>query len=158
MALNILFMGTTKFSAKVLENLYNSKHRVICVYSHIFKKRGQKILPSPVQTKAENYKIQIRIPNDLKPEELDFLRSIKPDVVVVAAYGKLIPKEYLDLPNILLNLHASLLPKFRGAAPLERSILKMEKETGISIMKIVPKLDEGPYTRQQSEIKYKYNS
>ena len=97
-----------------------------------------------MQTKAENYKIQIRIPNDLKPEELDFLRSIKPDVVVVAAYGKLIPKEYLDLPNILfLNLHASLLPKFRGAAPIERSILKMEKETGISIMKIVPKLDDG---------------
>ena len=158
MALNILFMGTTKFSAKVLENLYNSKHRVICVYSQppSKKKRGQKILPSPVQTKAENYKIQIRIPNDLKnPEELDFLRSIKPDVVVVAAYGKLIPKEYLDLPNILfLNLHASLLPKFRGAAPIERSILQMEKETGISIMKIVPKLDEGPYTRQ---IKVKLN-
>ena len=107
MALNILFMGTTKFSAKVLENLYNSKHRVICVYSQppSKKQRGQKILPSPVQTKAENYKIQIRIPNDLKnAEELNFLRSIKPDVVVVAAYGKLIPKEYLYIPNKLLMI------------------------------------------------------
>ena len=77
-----------------------------------------------------------------------FLKS-KPDLVVVVAYGKLIPKKFLDIRNLLfINLHASLLPKWRGAAPIERALLNLDKETGVSIMKITHGLDEGPYMKQ----------
>ena len=79
-----------------------------------------------------------------------FIQKLKPDVVIVVAYGKLIPREILDIKNIkFINVHASLLPRWRGAAPIQRSIMEMDKETGISIMKIIPELDAGPYMIQE---------
>ncbi len=152
MSLKIVFMGTPEFSLKSLESLINSNHKILSVYSQPPKKknRGQKIKISPVHKLAKKFKIKIKTPENLDSHiEYDYFKKIKPDVVVVVAYGKLIPEKILKIPNILfLNIHASLLPKWRGAAPIERSILNQDKETGVSIMKIVSELDAGPYLKQ----------
>ena len=88
----------------------------------------------------------VRYPEKLDSDiELEFLKEKKPDVIIVVAYGKILPKKFLDIKNIkFINIHASLLPKWRGAAPIQRAIMNLDEETGISIMKIVPKLDAGP--------------
>ena len=92
----------------------------------------------------------MRSPILLDQEETKFIKKMTPDVVVVVAYGKIIPKEILEIKNIkFINIHASLLPKWRGAAPIQRSLIEMDKETGISIMKIVQKLDAGPFLIQE---------
>ena len=99
----------------------------------------------------EKTHISLRSPENLKDKkEIDYLKNLSPDVVIVVAYGQILPLEILEISNIkFLNIHASLLPKWRGAAPIQRSIIEMDKETGISIMKIVPKLDAGPYLIQE---------
>ena len=152
MPLKIIFMGTPKFSIKSLERIYKSQHKIQAVYSQPPKRksRGQKVISSPIHNLAEKLGLEVRTPSNLESEgEYNFFKKNKPDVVVVVAYGKLIPKKILDIPQILfINLHASLLPKFRGASPIARAILNLEKETGITIMKIREKLDSGPYMRQ----------
>ncbi len=151
MSLKIVFMGTPEFSIPALEKLKNSKHKVICAYTQPPKKksRGQKILKTAVHTFSESEGINVRTNrlNDKKEYE-DFM-LLNPDLVVVVAYGQIIPDIYLKNDNLtFLNLHASLLPKLRGAAPIERAILNKETETGISIMKIEKKLDAGPFMKQ----------
>ena len=146
-------MGTPEFAINTLDKLIKEGHKVIRVYTQPpnKKQRGQKILKSPVHYAAEKLKLNIKTPNNLNDDE-DFLffKNSKIDIVVVAAYGKIIPEKFLRLPKIIyLNLHASLLPKWRGAAPIERSILNLDNETGVSIMKIVAKLDEGPFMIQK---------
>ena len=152
MSIKIIFMGTPEFAIPSLKVLSESKHEIISVYTQPPKKnqRGQKIKKSPIHLIAERFNIDVRTPIDLDTrEEHDFFRKKKPDLVVVVAYGNLIPEKLLKIPNILfINLHASLLPKWRGAAPVERAILNQDKETGVSIMKIVKELDAGPYMRQ----------
>lgn len=154
-------MGTPEFSLRSLESIVNSNYKILSVYSQPPKKkhRGQKIKISPVHKLAKKFNIQIRTPENLDSlTEYNYLKKIKPDVVIVVAYGKLIPEKILNIPNILfLNVHASLLPKWRGAAPIERSILNKDKETGVSIMKIVSELDAGPYLKQV-KIKLKKDS
>jgi methionyl-tRNA formyltransferase len=101
---------------------------------------------------AENLCIECRTPDSLKEnnEEYNFLKLLNPDLVIVVAYGQLIPKNYLSLSKHgFINIHASLLPKWRGAAPIQRSIMNLDKETGVSIMKIVEKLDAGPVMIQE---------
>ena len=141
-------MGTPEFAVPILKSLKESKHEIVCVYTQPPKKkaRGQKIISSPVHQYAEKLKISIRYPTNLNEDkEYNFIKKIKPDLVIVVAYGQIIPKKFLDLPKIFfLNIHASILPKWRGAAPIQRAIMNLDKETGISIMKIVPKLDSGP--------------
>lgn len=148
MLLKILFMGTPKFAVPILKSIHESKYNLIGVYTRPPKKksRGQKVISSPVHQCAEELKIPVRFPEDLKKEnEYNYIKSLKPNIVVVVAYGKIIPKKILDLPNILfINIHASILPRWRGAAPIQRAIMNMDKETGISIMKIVNELDAGP--------------
>jgi methionyl-tRNA formyltransferase len=111
---------------------------------------------------AENLCIDFRIPNSLKDnnEEYNFLKLLNPDLVIVVAYGQLIPKNYLSLSKHgFINIHASLLPKWRGAAPVQRSIMNLDKVTGVSIMKIVEKLDAGPVMKQEKvEITNKMNA
>tara|TARA_B100001093_G_scaffold184567_1_gene177224 strand:+ start:15306 stop:16226 length:921 start_codon:yes stop_codon:yes gene_type:complete len=154
----IVFMGTPKFSVPILEVLIKSDYSVECVYTQPPQKssRGQKIKPSPIELVAKKYKLKIRSPRNLNTEEeYNFLNSMKPFLVIVVAYGKIIPKKFLELSEKgFLNIHASLLPKWRGAAPIQRSILNKDKETGISFMKIEEKLDEGPFMKQ---IKVKIN-
>ena len=148
----IVFMGTPEFSVQSLEVLVKSSFNVLCVYTQPPKKasRGQKINSTPIQKISEKLNLMVRTPNDLNDEiEYKFFKSLSPDIVVVVAYGNIIPKKYLDLPKEgFINIHASLLPKWRGAAPIQRSIMNLDKETGISIMKIEEKLDSGPFMRQ----------
>ena len=153
MALKLLFMGTPEFAVPILKKLNNSEHQILSVYTQPPRKsqRGQKINKSHVQEFCEKNRISLRCPENLKDKvEIDYLKNLSPDVVIVVAYGQILPSEILEISNIkFLNIHASLLPKWRGAAPIQRSIIEMDKETGISIMKIVPKLDAGPYLIQE---------
>tara|TARA_Y100001970_G_C14175849_1_gene826914 strand:- start:832 stop:1749 length:918 start_codon:yes stop_codon:yes gene_type:complete len=151
MPLKIIFMGTPEFSIPTLKLLQDSSHKVMCVYTQYPKKksRGQKILKTPIHTFAEKEGIEVRTNSLGDREEFKKFIQFKPDIVVVVAYGQLIPQLYLDIPNLIfLNVHASLLPKWRGAAPIERAILNKDDKTGISIMKIEKKLDAGPFIKQ----------
>ena len=152
MSLKLIFMGTPEFAVPILESLINSQHNLLAVYTQNPKKsnRGQKLNISPVEKYSNQNKIKVRNPKNLDSEEANYIKKINPDVIVVAAYGKIIPEEILNINKInFINVHASLLPKWRGAAPIQRSLIEMDKETGISIMKIVPKLDSGPYLLQE---------
>lgn len=148
MSFRILFMGTPEFAVPILKSIHNSSHTLLEVFTQPPKKknRGQKIQISPIHDLANNLKIKVRNPFSLdSKEEIDHIKNLKPDVVVVVAYGKILPVSLLNLDEILfINLHASLLPKWRGAAPIQRSIMNLDNETGISIMKIISKLDAGP--------------
>ena len=150
----IVFMGTSNFSVSILKSLYQNGYPIVTIYTQPPQKsmRGQKVNKSPIQKMAENLCIECRTPDSLKEnnEEYNFLKLLNPDLVIVAAYGQLIPKNYLSLSKHgFINIHASLLPKWRGAAPIQRSIMNLDKETGVSIMKIVEKLDAGPVMMQE---------
>ncbi len=145
----IVFMGTPFFAVPILKSLYQNGFSVSVVYTQPPQKsqRGQKINKSPIQGVSETLKIEYRTPSSLKnnKEEYDYLKKLDADIAIVVAYGQIIPKEYLSLVKRgFINIHASLLPKWRGAAPIQRSIMNLEKETGVSIMKIEEKLDSGP--------------
>ena len=152
MSQRIVFMGTPEFSVSALKSLVNSSHKVLAVYSQPANKahRGQKIIPSSVELFAKKCSLHLRTPVILdNDEEYDFLKSLKPDIVIVIAYGKIIPKRFFNLAKYgFINVHASLLPKWRGAAPIQRSIMNLDNQTGISIMKIVEELDAGPVMHQ----------
>ena len=150
-------MGTPDFSVPIMKSLYQNGYPICAVYTQPAKKsmRGQKINKSPVEKMAENFNLNIRNPNFLSQngEELKYFKSLSADIVIVVAYGQLIPKEFLSLSkNGFINIHASLLPKWRGAAPIQRAIMNLDEVTGISVMKIVEKLDAGP-TMLKKEIK-----
>ena len=145
----IVFMGTPLFAVPILKSLYQNGYQISAVYTQPPKKsqRGQKINKSPVQGIAETLNLDFRIPKSLKDntEEFEYFKSINADLAIVVAYGQIIPKEFLSLTKKgFINIHASLLPTWRGAAPIQRSIMNLDKETGISIMKIEEKLDTGP--------------
>ena len=150
----IVFMGTSNFSVPILKSLYQNGYPIVTIYTQPPQKsmRGQKINKSPIQKMAENLCIECKTPDSLKEnnEEYNFLKLLNPDLVIVVAYGQLISKNYLSLSKHgFINIHASLLPKWRGAAPIQRSIMNLDKETGVSIMKIVEKLDAGPVMMQE---------
>ncbi|MDA7714055.1 methionyl-tRNA formyltransferase [Candidatus Pelagibacter sp.] len=149
MTKKIVFMGTPLFAVPILKSLYEKNYIIPVVYTQPPKKsqRGQKINKSLIQTAAEDCSINCRTPDRLKDnkEEYEYLKQLDLDLVIIVAYGQIIPKEFLNLAKKgFINIHASLLPKWRGAAPIQRSIMNLEKETGISIMRIGEKLDTGP--------------
>ena len=148
MSLKILFMGTPNFAVPILKSLYKSNHKILEVYTQPPKKknRGQKINFSPIHEYSDEINITVRHPSTLNTqEEFEHIKKLKPDIAIVVAYGKILPKNFLELEDTLfLNIHASLLPKWRGAAPIQRAIMNCDNETGISIMRIVHKLDAGP--------------
>ncbi len=152
MSKKIVFMGTPDFSVQTLEVLAKSSYDLVCVYTQPPKKssRGQKINSSSIENISKKLNLKIRSPLNLIDEnELNFFKSLNPYLVIVIAYGKIIPKKYLDIPEKgFINIHASLLPKWRGAAPIQRAIMNQDKESGISFMKIEEKLDEGPFFKQ----------
>ena len=151
MSLNIIFMGTPEFSIPSLKILKESNYKIVCVYTQSPKKksRGQKISKTPVHIFSESEGIKVKTTKLSDDREYKEFIRLKPDIVVVIAYGQIIPERYLKTPNLIfLNVHASLLPKWRGAAPIERAILNKESQTGISIMRIEKKLDTGPYIKQ----------
>ena len=148
MSLKVVFMGTPSFSVPILKAINNSNHKIVEVYSQPpnKKNRGLRVQNSAVHDYADKLNIPVRCPVKLDDEsEINYLKKLKPDMVVVVAYGKILPEKLLNIENLsFLNVHASLLPRWRGAAPIQRAIMMGDKETGISIMKIVPKLDAGP--------------
>lgn len=141
-------MGTPKFSVPTLEGLIKNKFNITKVYTQPPKKskRGQKINPSPVEEFSKKKKINFRNPINLNTdEEFKIFKELSPDIVVVVAYGQIIPKNFLHIVKFgFINIHASLLPKWRGAAPIQRAIMSGDKKIGVSIMKIEEKLDSGP--------------
>ena len=149
----IIFMGTPMFSVPILKSLYQNGYPVTCVYTQPPQrsKRGQKVNKSPVQGISETLNIEFRAPETLKnnQEEYEFIKNHKADLAVVVAYGQIIPKNILNLTKKgFINIHASLLPKWRGAAPIQRSIMNLDKETGISMMRINEELDSGAVSNQ----------
>ncbi len=160
----IVFMGTSYFAVSILKSLYQNGYPISVVYTQPPKKsnRGQKFNKSPINLFCENISLKIRTPNILKNniEEEQYLNELNPELILVVSYGQIIPKNLLKIPKYgFLNIHASLLPKWRGAAPIQRSIMNLDKETGISIMKINENLDEGPVCNQyQLKISKNMNS
>ena len=149
MAKKIIFMGTPLFAVPILKSLYQNGYPISVVYTQPPQKshRGQKINKSPIQGISETLNIDFRCPENLKDndEEYKFIKNLNADLAVVVAYGKLIPKNFLNLTKKgFINIHGSILPSWRGAAPIQRSIMNLDKETGISVMKLVETLDSGP--------------
>jgi len=148
MSKKLVFMGTPMFAVPILKSLYQNGYNISCVYTQPPQKskRGQKINKSPIQGISETLNLEYRTPQVLNnEEEYNFLNSLDADLAIVVAYGQIIPKKFLNLTKKgFINIHASLLPKWRGAAPIQRSIMNLDQETGISIMRIAEKLDTGP--------------
>ena len=148
MSFKIVFMGTPEFSLPTLEALIENKFNVVSVYTQppTKSKRGQKINVSPIEEFSKKNKINFKNPINLNSdEELKIFKELSPDIVVVVAYGQIISKIFLNIAKFgFINIHASLLPKWRGAAPIQRAIMNGDKKIGVSIMKIEEKLDRGP--------------
>ena len=146
--MRLIFMGTPDFSVPVLSALVEQGHDIAAVYTRAptFKGRGMALNNSPVHAKALELGLQVITPNSLKScQATTQFQELKPDAAVVAAYGLLLPKHILEIPpSGCLNIHASLLPRWRGAAPIQRAIMAGDTETGISIMKMEEGLDTGP--------------
>ncbi len=145
-------MGTPLFAVPILKSLYQNGYPISVVYTQPPQKsnRGQKINKSPVQGISETLNIDYRCPTTLRDneEEYQFLKKLNADLAIVVAYGQIIPKNILTLTKKgFINIHASVLPKWRGAAPIQRSIMNLDEETGISIMKINEELDSGPISK-----------
>lgn len=149
MALRVVFMGTPDFSVATLRALAGAGHDIVAVYTQPPRaagRRGLELTPSPVQREAERLGIAVHTPVSLKDEaEQVAFRALDADVAVVVAYGLLLPKPVLDAPRLgCLNGHASLLPRWRGAAPIQRAIMAGDAETGMMVMKMEQGLDTGP--------------
>ena len=148
MALNVVFMGTPEFAVPTLDILIKKKFNILKVYTQPPKKskRGQKINSSPIENFCKKNKINFGNPASLDNEdEFNIFKKLLPDIVIVVAYGQIIPKNFLTKTKFgFINIHGSLLPKWRGAAPIQRAIINGDKKIGISIMKIEEKLDSGP--------------
>lgn len=149
--MNILFMGTPDFAIPSLD-IINKNHNLLGVFTKIDKpnKRGNKIKYVPVKQYALDHNIEIFQPNSVKDIDIiDEIKRLNPDLIVVVAYGKILPKELIDIPKYgVINVHSSLLPKYRGAAPIHNAIINGDKETGVSIMYIDEELDSGDIISQ----------
>ncbi len=145
--MRIVFMGTPDFAVAALEALHEAGHDIVGVYTRMDtpKNRGMKLLPPPVKVKALEYGIPVFQPKNLRGEDTrQQLRELAPEVIVVAAYGRLLPQAVLDIPKHgCLNIHASLLPKYRGASPINACILRGETVAGVTIMQMDAGLDTG---------------
>jgi methionyl-tRNA formyltransferase len=152
--LRIVFFGTPEFAVRSLEALLDSAHEVVGVVTQPDRPRGrgQKVSPSPVKACAEAAGAPVWQPDRLRDEAfLDALRTAAPDLGVVAAYGKLLPESLLQIPRLgMINVHASLLPRHRGAAPIQRAIIDGDRTTGVTIMRMVKALDAGAMLSTQA--------
>jgi methionyl-tRNA formyltransferase len=146
--MRLIFMGTPEFSVSVLNQLVSAGHEIACVYSQPPRPagRGKKPRPSPVQKRAEELGLQVRTPLNFKDEaERQAFADLNAEAAVVVAYGLILPRAILDAPERgCFNIHASLLPRWRGAAPIQRAIMAGDAETGVCIMQMEAGLDTGP--------------
>ncbi|MFH1217093.1 MAG: methionyl-tRNA formyltransferase [Pseudomonadota bacterium] len=150
----IIFMGTPEFAVPTLKALLDHNENVVAVVSQPDrpKGRGRKLSAPPVKLLAESHSIPVLQPTKIRTEDfLETIREFDPDLIVVAAYGRILPGPLLNLPPLgTINVHGSLLPKYRGAAPIQRAILNGEKETGITIMQMDEGMDTGDILLQKS--------
>mgnify|MGYP001410521948 FL=1 len=157
----IIFMGSPKIASDYLEALIKNNFEISAVFSQPPKKksRGMKIIESEVHQLSNKNKIEVFCPNTFDKNTIDIVKKLNPDLIIVMAYGKILPKDILDLPPFgCINIHVSLLPRWRGAAPIEHSLMNGDKETGISIIQLIEKLDAGPIINQRKiDIKDDYN-
>jgi len=146
--LRVLMMGTPEFAVPVLESLLNAGHQVVGVYTQPDRPVGRHrvLTPPPLKLAAQKWGLPVFQPASLRQEgPLQEVKELQPDLVITAAYGQLLPQRFLDLPTYgCLNVHGSLLPRWRGAAPIQRALMAGDNETGITIMKTVLALDAGP--------------
>ncbi|WP_273872445.1 methionyl-tRNA formyltransferase [Serratia odorifera] len=146
-SLRIIFAGTPDFAARHLDALLSSGHQVVGVFTQPDRPagRGNKLTPSPVKVRAEQHQLPIFQPKSLRPEEnQQLVATLEADVMVVVAYGLILPKAVLDMPRLgCINVHGSLLPRWRGAAPIQRSLWAGDRETGVTIMQMDVGLDTG---------------
>ncbi len=151
--MRVVFMGTPEFSVPSLKALCESKHEVVGVVSQPDKPkgRGMKLVPTPVKAAAMEYGVPVYQPTTLKTKEaVDNLAVLDPDIIIVVAYGKLLPNTVLELPKYgCVNLHASLLPAYRGAGPISWCILNGESKTGVTTMHMAEQLDAGDMILQE---------
>lgn len=144
--MRVLFMGTPDFAVPSLD-IISKSHDVVGIFTKIDKpnQRGKKIRFTPVKQYALDNNIEVYQPNSVKTKDtLDLIRELKPDIIIVVAYGKILPQELIDIPKYgVLNVHSSLLPKYRGAAPIHNAIINGDEETGVTIMYIAEELDAG---------------
>ena len=152
--MNIVFMGTPDFAKDSLEAIYNAGHNVKAVITNPDKPkgRGMKMIPSPVKEYAESKNIKIYQPEKVRNnvEFIEEIKNINPDVICVVAYGKILPKEVLDIPKYgCINVHGSLLPKYRGAAPIQWAVINGEKTTGVTTMYMDIGMDTGDMILKQ---------
>ncbi len=152
--LRILFMGTPDFAVATLRSLHGAGHELVGVRCQPPRPagRGRKPRPSPVQALAEGLALAIEAPKSLKDTAVqDAIAGARPDIIVVVAYGLILPQAVLDIPQLgAVNLHASLLPRWRGAAPIQRAIMAGDRQTGATIMQMEAGLDSGPILLQQT--------
>ncbi len=149
----VVYFGSPEFSLPPLKTLYLGGYDIVGIYTQEPKKkfRGQKKYNTPVQQWAESQLLPVFTPNTLDDKSLKEFKLLKPDVAILFAYGKIVPLNWLNTPlHGFINIHASLLPRWRGAAPVQRAIENNDKETGISIMKMNDQIDEGPILAQQN--------
>ncbi|MXP47140.1 methionyl-tRNA formyltransferase [Altererythrobacter luteolus] len=146
--MRIIFMGTPDFAVPTLNALHKAGHTIVAVYTQPPRPagRGKKLQPSPVQKEAEILGIEVRCPTSLKTAEAqEAFAALEPDIAIVAAYGMILPQAILDIPvHGCLNVHASILPRWRGAAPIHRAIMAGDPVTGVTIMQMEAGLDTGP--------------
>ena len=148
----LIFFGSPDFALPPLKTLYLGGYEIVGVYTQEPKKksRGMKELKTPVHLWAESQLLPVYFPSKLDKQSLEEFESLKPDVAILFAYGKIIPPEWLNVPIFgFINIHASLLPLWRGAAPVQRAIENNDKKSGITIMKMNEGLDEGPIIASQ---------
>src|SRR5215211_2478454 len=148
MSLRVVFMGTPDFAVPTLSEIVGQGHEVVAVYTRppAAAGRGMELKPSPVHTMADRFGLPVLTPRTLRSDEAaERFRSHEADLAVVVAYGMILPKAILEAPELgCLNLHASLLPRWRGAAPIQRAIMAGDAETGVAVMKMEEGLDTGP--------------
>ncbi len=153
-SLSIVFAGTPEFAAGHLRALLNSQHKVVAVYTQPDRPagRGKKLTASPVKSLALEHSLEVQQPLSLKDEDTqNILRQYQADIMVVVAYGLLLPKAVLDIPKLgCVNVHGSILPRWRGAAPIQRAIEAGDSETGVTIMQMDVGLDTGDMLIKQS--------
>ena len=141
----IIYMGTPEMSAKILERLIQDDFNIVALIAQEDKPVGRKGLLEKVPTKvvAEKYNIPVFQPHRIR-KEYEFVKDLKPDLILTMAYGQIIPQGLLDIPTLgCLNVHGSLLPKYRGAAPIQRAIINGETKTGVTLMEMIDKMDAG---------------
>lgn len=152
--MKLIFMGTPDFAVPCLERLIEAGHEIAAVFSQPDKPRGRKMILTPPEVKvcALKHGLTVYQPKSLRNDEaMELIKEIAPDCIVVAAYGKILPKAMLDLPKYgCINVHGSLLPKYRGSAPIQWSVINGEKETGVTIMQMAEGVDTGDMLYQKA--------